>query len=373
MIYKAIAPGRVNLIGEHTDYNQGFVLPMAISLAIKLTGEKNPALNRNITAYAKEYNDEQTFSLDHLRPLQGDPGWIDYIRSVCWALEDQGCNLEGATLKIESNIPVGAGLSSSAALELATAGALAAANGCNFSLAELALLCQKAENEFVGVQCGIMDQYAVALGQENRALFLDCRNLAYELIPLELKDHQLLVVDSRVERALSSSAYNRRREECEEAVQKLAVIHGKNFQALRDVSLDQIEAAKSKLSGVLYKRSLYVIEENNRVNEAVTALKAGALDKFGYLMVRSHAGLRDLYEVSCPELDLIVDIAMQVDGVLGARMTGAGFGGCALVLLEKKAVDYVKAQIKAAFAALNWRNPNFYLTSAVNGLSVEKL
>lgn len=373
MIYRAIAPGRVNLIGEHTDYNEGFVLPVAISLVVELTCEKNLAPTRNITAYAKEYHEKQSFSLDKLQPVQGVPGWVDYIRGVCWALENEGCKLEGATLKIESNIPVGAGLSSSAALELATAGALAAANSCNLSPAELALLCRKAENEFVGVQCGIMDQYAVALGQEDRALYLDCRSLAYELIPLKLKDHQLLVVDSRVERTLSTSAYNRRREECEEAVQKLAVIYRSNLQALRDVSLDQVGAAKSKLPEVLYRRSRYVVEENNRVKEAVNALKSGALDKFGCLMTLSHAGLRDLFEVSCPELDLIVDTAMQVDGVLGARMTGAGFGGCALVLLENKTVDSVKAQIGAAFTDLNWRRPHFFLTSAVNGLSVEKL
>ncbi len=373
MVYRAIAPGRINLIGEHTDYNQGFVLPAAIDMVVEITCEKNPASARSITAYAKEYNEKQSFSLDKLKPVQGAPEWVDYIRSVCWVLEEEGYSLEGATLTIESNIPVGAGLSSSAALELATAGVLVAANSYNISLSELALLCQKAENEFVGVQCGIMDQYAVALGQKNRALFLDCRNLRYEFIPLELENYQLLIVNSRVERSLSVSAYNRRREECEEALQKLAIIYGKSFPALRDVSLEEIRAAGSTLPAMLYKRSRYVIEENIRVSEAVAALKSGDLDKFGYLLVRSHAGLRDLYEVSCPELDLIVDTAMQIDGVLGARMTGAGFGGCALVLLEKGVVDYVKEKIKTAFTVLNWQKPYFYLTAAVNGLRVEKL
>lgn len=373
MVYRAVAPGRINLIGEHTDYNQGFVLPAAISMALELTCKKTPASARSITAYAKEYDEKQSFSLDMLKPVQGVPDWVDYIRGVCWALEEEGYILEGATLTIESDIPVGAGLSSSAALELATAGVLVAANSYNISPSELALLCRKAENEFVGVQCGIMDQYAVALGQKNKALFLDCRNLTYEFIPLELENYQFLIVDSRVKRSLSLSAYNRRREECEEALQKLAIIYGKSFPALRDVSLDEIRAAGLSLPALLYKRSRYVVEENIRVSEAVAALKSGDLHKFGYLMARSHAGLRDLYEVSCPELDLIVDTAMQIEGVLGARMTGAGFGGCALILLEEGVVKDVKEKICGAFTLFNWQKPYFYPTTAVNGLRVEKL
>lgn len=371
MKYKVIAPGRVNLIGEHTDYNQGFVLPAAIDLSLELTCDIQAA--RTITACTEGIEISETFSLDSLVPVTGSPVWIDYIKGVCWVLENTGYGLPGANITIKSSIPIGSGLSSSAAIELAAAKALATAGGYEIPSTELALLCQKAENEFVGVHCGIMDQYAVALGRANNALLLDCRSLEYKYIPLQLGSYRLLIIDSRVERSLGASAYNLRREECEEAVSRMSAICKKEFGALRDVTLDDLKKARSCLPEVLYQRSRYVVEENLRVQEAAEALQREDFISFGYFMKRSHAGLRDLYAVSSPELDLIVNTAMSTAGVLGARMTGAGFGGCAIALLEAEALDVVIGRIENAFAKNNWRNPFFYITTAAEGVKLIEL
>jgi galactokinase len=312
-----------------------------------------------------------SFSLDRLLPPRRNPVWVDYVKGVCWALERAGYVLRGANLEIKSTIPVGAGLSSSAALELGAAAALVNLAGLTIRPAEMAMLCRSAENEFVGVRCGIMDQFAVALGRAGRALLLDCRSLAYEYIPLVLERYRLLIVDSRVSRSLAASAYNRRREECEAAVQQLAVQLGRPLRSLRDLSLEEITGAQSYLPDLLFKRSLYVVEENGRVIKAAAALRGGDLHTFGRLMGLSHAGLRDLYQVSCPLLDLIVDTAAACPGVLGARMTGAGFGGCAVVLLEAKAVELTGEKIREAFARQGWPEPRFYLTAAAPGVTVE--
>lgn len=371
MKYKVIAPGRVNLIGEHTDYNQGFVLPAAIGLFLELTCEAKQG--RNITATAEGFSVPETFSLDTLAPVTRDPLWIDYLKGVCWALEKAGHLLSGADISIHSNLPTGSGLSSSAALELATAKALTAANGLEIPLTELALICQQAENEFVKVRCGIMDQYAVALGRKNHALLLDCRSLDYKYIPLLLGKHCLLIIDSRVERSLGSSVYNRRREECEETVRRLSAISKKEFNSLREVTLDDLKECCAYLPDILYRRGRFVVEENIRVQEAAAALQGEDLLSFGYFMKRSHAGLRDLYEVSCPELDLIVDTAVPVNGVLGARMTGAGFGGCVIVLLERDVVAAVTRQIEVAFTAKNWCKPYFYTVETVQGIRLVEI
>lgn len=362
------APGRVNLIGEHTDYNQGWVMPAAIARSVVVEGSFRP--DRQIFAAAEDYNQVALFSLDQLLPPREKPAWIDYLKGVCWALEEAGYLLAGADLSIKSDIPIGAGLSSSAALELAVAAALASLAGADLPLPELARLCRKAENEFVGVKCGIMDQYAVALSKAGEALLLDCRSLEYSYIPLKLGACCLMIINSRVERTLSGSAYNRRREECEAAVKKLKQFLERPLKSLREVSLDEIKAARSYLPPLLYRRSRYVVEENLRVLESAAALKAGDLQSFGYYMGRSHAGLRDLYQVSCDELDLIVETVSESPGVLGARMTGAGFGGCAVALLEKEAVEYATAQITAAYARHGWLEPHFYITAAAPGVQI---
>ncbi|MEW5785032.1 MAG: galactokinase [Bacillota bacterium] len=363
------APGRVNLIGEHTDYNEGFVMPAAIEQAIEISAHSRS--DRQIIAGAAGFGPRLSFSLDQLEPPRGKPAWLDYLKAVCWALGEPGYTVHGADLSIESSIPIGAGLSSSAALEVAVAAALAALSGLTIPPTELALLCQKAESEFVGVHCGIMDQFAVTLGLENHALLLDCRSLEYSQIPLELGEQRLLIVDSRVERTLSGSAYNRRRAECEAAVRRLADCAGWPIRSLRDVALEEVKEARRFLPKTLYQRSRYVVEENSRVREAAAALCGGDLASFGYFMSRSHAGLRDLYQVSCPELDLIVETALAVPGVMGARMTGAGFGGCAVALLHKDCIEDTTASITAAFLDRGWAEPHYYRTTAANGVRVK--
>ncbi len=370
MKVKVTAPGRVNLIGEHTDYNQGWVMPAAIERSVVVEGRSRPG--RQISAVTEEYDQAAVFSLDQLLSPREKPAWIDYLKGVCWALKEAGYPLTGADFSVKSTIPIGAGLSSSAALELAVAAALSSLTGADIPLPELALICQKAENEFIGVKCGIMDQYAVALSKAGQALLLDCLSLEYSHIPLELGECRLMIIDSRVERALSGTAYNRRREECEKAVEKLERFLARPLKSLREVSLDDLKVARPYLPPLLYRRGRYVVEENMRVLESAAALKAGDLHTFGYFMKRSHAGLRDLYQVSCAELDLIAETASESPGVLGARMTGAGFGGCAVALVEKNAVDDVSARITAAFTRHGWREPHFYITAAAPGVLVER-
>lgn len=368
MKYQVKAPGRINLIGEHTDYNEGFVLPAAIDLTLELCCEPRP--DRFVTAQAEGFGPARHFNIDELKPITGEPDWIDYIKAVCWVFEKHRYRLPGANISIKSTIPIGSGLSSSAAIELAFARAITAAAGLEIPPVELALLCQEAENEYVGVRCGIMDQMAVALGRDNMALLIDCRSLEYSYIPLQLGEHSLLIIDSRVERSLGASAYNRRRDECEETVRLLSSILNKEFKALRDLNSESLEKAGPNLPEILYRRSRYVIEENNRVRESVAALRKGDFSFFGSLMQRSHAGLRDLFEVSSYELDLIVDTALSIRGVLGARMTGAGFGGCALALLEADLIPKVKSKIEAAFKEKGLEEPRFYPTVAVDGVSL---
>ena len=366
----AVAPGRVNLIGEHTDYNEGFVMPAAIDYTVTAEAAARP--ERCITVYSEGFGEGESFSLDRLERDAGEVRWIDYIKGVCWTLEKGGYRLCGAHLSISSRVPVGAGLSSSAALEVAAAAALAALSGHALAPRELALLCWQAENEYVGVRCGVMDQFAVAQSRSGSALLLDCRTLEHQHIPLPLDRCRLLIVDSRVPRSLAASEYNRRRAECEAAVEQLSGLLGRPLRSLRDVSSEEINRVEEMLPPPLGQRSRYVIEENERVAAAAAALRAGKLQEFGRLMFQSHAGLRDLYQVSCPELDLIVETAMGTPGVLGARMTGAGFGGCAIVLLEAEAAAEVEQRLGEAFARRGWRKPHFYLTSAADGLNVSR-
>ena len=370
MKIKSFAPGRVNLIGEHTDYNQGWVMPVAINLKLEVNLTLRP--DRFFHASTSGFDQPETFSLDSLMPVQGRPAWIDYLKAVCWALEKNGFRLSGAEITIHSDIPIGAGLSSSAALELAVAGALNKALNLQIDPQRLALICRQAENEYVGVRCGIMDQFAIALGRAGQALLLDCRSIDYSFIPFEPACYRLLIVDSKVKRTLGASDYNLRRGECEEAVKLIGKYLGKPLLSLREISLEDIKQVKDYLPRLLYQRGRYIVEENARVLAAAAALKENDLVSFGSLLKRSHAGLRDLYDVSCPELDLIVDTAAADQEVLGARMTGAGFGGCAIILLPQAAVDRVCALIDQAFTDHGWVCPEYYLTDAAEGLKVER-
>lgn len=370
MQVKSTAPGRINLIGEHTDYNEGFVLPAAIDYAVTVEGAA--VKEHSITAISDNFDERITFSLSHLGKSSAEGHWIDYVKGVCLAFEKAGHRLSGARLSISSRVPVGAGLSSSAALEVAVAAALAALSGLQLPPRELARLSWQAENEYVGVRCGVMDQYAAALSRPGQALLLDCRTLEYEYIPLSLKENRLLIVDSRVERTLAASAYNRRREECEAAVAHLSRLLERPLGSLRDVRRTEFERVGERLPDLLARRSRYVVEENERVLAAAAALREGELAQYGRLMALSHAGLRDLYAVSSAELDQIVELSLGLPGVLGARLTGAGFGGCAIVLLKREAVAETKDRLRRTFARRGWREPHFYLTAAAAGLTLSR-
>jgi len=365
---QADAPGRINLIGEHTDYNRGWVLPIGIAMGISLTA----ALRRDnlVKVYARDLKKEAVFSLSELSPGNGH-NWWDYLAGVCWALLDEGFELSGADISFGGDIPIGAGLSSSAALEVAAAAALVRLNSLDIDKKKLALLCQKAENRYVGVQCGVMDQYASMLCKRNHALLIDCRSLDYEHVPLKLSQQALAIIDSRVNRSLAGSDYNRRREECREALALINEHSGVKRQSLREVTLQDVEQARFFLPEELYLRSLFVVEENQRVPAMVRALQAGDLAGAGRLMNESHTGLRDLYKVSCRELDLLAELSRGTPGVWGARLTGAGFGGCIIALVQKENLPDLQRRIMEETSGLLEKEPCFYTTSAAGGCVVK--
>lgn len=369
MKVNAVAPGRVNLIGEHTDYNNGFVLPMAINRGINLTAASRNDNIVNVTA--RDLGDNASFDLSDLSPGSRRKWW-DYLAGTCWALQEEGFKLSGADISFGGNIPLGAGLSSSAALEVVTAATFTKMNDITISKKDIALISQKAENDYVGVRCGIMDQFASALSSRDHALFIDCRSLQYERVPLKLEHYTFIIIDSRVKRSLSNSAYNRRREECEEALSVINQVNGLSKHSLREISTDEIIQSRNSLSENLYKRSLFVAQENNRVLQAVEALKKEDLLLFGNHMNNSHAGLRDLFEVSCEELDLIVDIAQNTEGVPGARMTGAGFGGCVVALVHNDQAEELQERIISDTVNKLTEQPRFYVTPACEGYYIKE-
>jgi len=369
MEFSVRAPGRVNLIGEHTDYNQGYVLPIAIELELVLEFcSRNDHL---LTVSSDIFNETVTTSINYLKPLEKEPEWIDYVKSIYWIYINEGFNVTGADMLIKSSIPRGLGLSSSAALELAVAAALNETNKLNIGKKEMALLCHKAENHYIGVRCGIMDQFAVALARKGNALFIDCLTTEYRHVPFNMEDYIILIVDSRVDRALASSAYNRRREECEAAVACLSQITGDKLTSLRDVKATEIRELRQRMPANLYRRSLFITEENERVLMALEALEKEDFMLLGNLFNSSHDGLRDLFEVSCDELNVIASTASAQSGVMGARITGAGFGGCVIVLLNKNSVEQVKEAVNVQFYDRGWRQPHYYLSDAMAGLSIQ--
>lgn len=327
----AIGPGRVNLIGEHTDYNDGFVLPVAIKRDVRII--LRPRADRRVQLYSLEYDDRYEFSLDAIR-FNPDKLWVNYVQGVAWVLQELDIELRGFDGLISGNVPRAGGLSSSAALEVATAYALLAASERRDALdgVQIARAAQRAENKFVGVNCGIMDQFISVLGQEGHALLIDCRSLEYRLIPFPAQA-ALVIGNTKASRSLAGSAYNERRRQCEEGVAALqAVLPG--ITALRDVSSAQLERHRDLFSPVVYQRCRHVVAENERVLRTVAALEAGDLTTVGKLMNASHASLRDDYEVSSAALDAMVDAMRSVAGCYGARLTGAGFGGCAIALVQ---------------------------------------
>ncbi len=366
--FAARAPGRVNLIGEHTDYNDGFVLPMAIDRDVTIVGASRD--DRVVRLCSANFGDEASFALERIEKAH-DGAWSNYARGVAGVLQQAGFALRGFDGVIYGEVPIGSGLSSSAAIEMATLMAFTAA-GVDGSLplaldgAQAARLAQRAENEFVGVHCGIMDQFISSLGKAGHALFIDCRSLDYELTPIP-KGVTVLVVDTSAPRSLAASAYNERRAQCEEAAHLLGA------PALRDISVETFEQRRSELPDLIARRAAHVIYENQRVLDAVAALRANDVAKFGRLMNQSHASLRDWYEVSSKELDAVVEIAQRVPGVYGARMTGAGFGGCAIALVDDAQVGALTQAILHEYPQCTGREPKVYACVASDGASWRRL
>ena len=336
----ASAPGRINLIGEHTDYNGGFVLPCAVDCRVAV-------------AIRRGGDELYSTTFDETRPMsrEKDSSWADYPRGVAWAIGEEGGVIGDFRAAFAGDVPLGSGLSSSAAIEAATALALDALFELGMDRKELAVLCQRAENEFVGIQSGIMDQYASLLCKEGAALLVDCRSLEAENVPLDLEKAglALLVCDTRIERGLADTGYNDRRAACERAARALGV------DKLRDAREEDLE----RLSGEELKRARHIVSENARVLEAVGALRSEDFRELGRLMYASHSSMRDDFEISTPELDTFVELA-QESGALGARLTGAGFGGCAIALLPTEGADALARASRVTFTERGFGEPAFY-------------
>ena len=354
------APGRVNLIGEHTDYNDGFVLPAAIDRQILVAAA--PRTDTKINIYANDFKQWDRFYIQE--DIERLPANLcgNYFRGMAWSLLRQGHDLRGMDAVVSGNVPIGAGLSSSAAIEVAVGYALLQLSGTDVDLKNLALAAQKAENEFVGMRCGIMDQYIACLGKADHALLIDCRDLSYQDVPLP-SQASVVIVDSGVHRGLMDMEYNSRREDCEAAAKYFGA------SVLRDVDMASFRRQSRHISALARRRAHHVISENDRTLAAADVLRKQNLARFGELMIASHASLRDDFEVSCPELDLLVDIALGVKGVYGARLTGAGFGGCMVALAETQAADQLIDAIERRYTEATGRQADAYICRASAGVS----
>jgi galactokinase len=364
------APGRVNLIGEHTDYNEGFVFPVAIDREMLLAA--TPTQTRDVEVYSDEYKTTDKFSLDDLKKSEANP-WVDYMRGTLDTLQKAGHKLSGFRAVLSGNVPQGAGLSSSAAYEVAVATFANHAFGLGIAGKDIALLSQKAENQFIGVNCGIMDQFISALGEPDSALLIDCRSLDFKVIPLNLAKHnlQIVITNSGVRRGLVDSEYNSRRAECEEGVKLLSDITGRKLKSLRGITWEEYQKYEPKLPVLVAKRSRHVVGENNRVNQAVEALEEGNISRVGKLMNQSHHSLRELFEVSCKEVDILVSLTQKHPGVVGARMTGAGFGGCTVALMPVDVVQSFRDEVITEYEKQTGQKAEVYVCQAVSGAKVE--
>lgn len=386
--FVASAPGRVNLIGEHTDYNEGYVFPVAIDKYLNIAARKRS--DRWVRLHALDVNDSYEFSLDTLPSIQQDaPAWSHYLIGIASLLQTSGKKVSGIDAVITGDVPIGAGLSSSAALSVSTALTFLTASSPSEASErapqsevddkELAALCQRVEHEFVGVNCGIMDQTISLLGRENQALFLDCRSLEHEHVPLNLVTHSIAICNTKVKRELAASEYNKRRAECEKGVAILKKwLPG--ISSLRDITLTDFKKHEEELPALTQKRCRYVIEENARVLDAVAVLKTRHLQtteetgkpliQFGRMMNASHNGLRDDYEVSCSELDVLTDIARSITGVIGSRMTGAGFGGCTVNIVHKDVLETFQTLVTMEYHRHTGIEPEIYLCNVSDGAQV---
>jgi galactokinase len=357
------APGRVNLIGEHTDYNAGFVLPAAIDfycwVAVGLRRD------RRLVIYSEDFQQSAEAELGNLWS-QRTRTWRDYPLGVAWALEEAGHELPGANVYISGEIPLGSGLSSSAAIEIAVAYALQNGSGQVIDRTALALTCQRAENEFVGARCGIMDQFISCNGRAGHALMIDCRSLEFQALRLP-PEIRLVVCNTMVKHEHSAGEYNARRFECEEGVRRLVTVLPK-IRALRDVTLLQLEENRCLLTDVVYRRCRHIISENDRVLRTAEGLKSRDISKIAQLLYNSHESLRDDFEVSCRELDFMVDIASAHRGVRGARMTGGGFGGCTINLVEASAVKEFQERVRIEYETRTGLRPEIHICEASQGV-----
>lgn len=365
--YAAFAPGRVNLIGEHTDYNDGFVLPVALTRNVCIVLRARP--DDLVRIYSEEYDSWTEFSLADL-DNPSNQAWGNYVRGVAWALKDRGHTIRGFDGVISGNVPRGSGLSSSAALEIAAAAAFLYGSNINDELTgpEVAQAAQRAENEYVGVNCGIMDQFISVLGSKDHALLIDCRSLEYTLIPMPT-NASLVIGNTKASRSLASSAYNERRAQCESGVATLQKVLPE-IQALRDVSSAQLLEHRSLLDPLIYQRCSHVVAENERVLQTVQALRDGDLVLVGKLMSESHRSLRDDYAVSSKELDAMVEVMQSCSGCYGARLTGAGFGGCAIALVAQGQEQIVADAIFNGYPKKTNIWPEVYMTQASDGARV---
>lgn len=357
------APGRVNLIGEHTDYNEGFVFPAAIDLFTWVAIA--PRQDRRLVLRTENLGDGIEFDLDSLAPLQARH-WSTYVLGVARVLEESGHPLRGASLLIRGEVPIGAGVSSSASLLVAAGFALLANSDISLECRKLALHCQRAENEYVGAHVGIMDQLSSSCSMQGCALLLDCRSLEFRALPLP-GEMRLVICNSMVRRELSSSAYNTRREECEEGVRILAQ-HIPGVRALRDVTIEQLELFRSTLPETIFRRCRHVVTEDDRVLTFAEALEMNNLGGLRKAMAESHRSLRDDFEVSCPELDILVQLAQNAPGVYGSRMTGAGFGGCTINLVHSDFVAPFRATISAEYEGRTGLKPEILACDAAAGV-----
>jgi galactokinase len=366
--YIARAPGRVNLLGEHLDYNDGFVLPAAIDRATYIAFSPTDAPHSAL--WSVDFAEEASFSPSTLSAkTQPDgstlPTWAHYPAGVMWALKEAGHATPNMQAAFASDVPRGAGLSSSASVEMAFAVAWQTLGGWTLSPMQRALLGQKAENQYVGVNCGIMDQFASACGEKDKLMLLDCRSLEYQALPLP-KDVAIVIADTSMPRTLTTSSYNDRRSACEEAVRILKQ-DLPNIKALRDVRVDEFNHLAHKLPDEVRKRARHVVEEIERTNLAIGLLHSGDISGFGRLMNACHTSLRDLYEVSIPELDVMAGVAQSLDGCYGARLTGAGFGGCVASLVARDHVTAFAKSLAAEYESKTGRHPEIYICEASNG------
>jgi galactokinase len=361
------APGRVNIIGEHTDYNDGFVLPSAIGFYTHVA--ISPRSDSKLIIRSTEFPDSFEFDVAHF-PQSKLKSWCDYLLGVVVELLRTGIELSGANVLVHGEVPMGAGLSSSAALEVASALAFLSLSNKEIPLKSVAKLCQKAENEFVGARVGIMDQFVSCVGRKDNAVLIDCRSLEFELVPIP-ESVRLVICNTMVKHELSGGEYNERRSQCEQGVQILSKAYP-GIKALRDVSIEQLEAQKNSMPEIVYKRCLHVVREDDRVMKAVSRFRAGDLGSVGPLMRDSHASLRDLYEVSCTELDAMVEAAEGLPGYIGGRMTGGGFGGCTVNLVEAPAAEAFAKSVADRYRDTTGITPEVHICSAADGAGAEQ-